>query len=646
MELIELKYNNYTDLEITSTKKPHGAHLIWEVSTSLIYMTDDDNPEILLASDDKGTTWDIVATRTYSIVGGWHDRANNKIYFVDGYRSVPGPAGQDFTSWYITTTKGSENVTEMGSHNDANGFIQVVDIVKIDADFYIYGTNYIDATHLRKGFWKWVNPNWVFQTGFEEVNQTVVDYGPASYVFVESTTDVYFWSKKDVNIITIYKWVIGGGGTLTTLKTFASGLYTFPTDYNQNGIAYDGTDKFYMVLNRIADGENVLVYYSIMAVDATELGIYDISLMLDRNTVSGVLEKGFHVSEYKVYQLQEHTTQLYLIAVPDTGEVIIAITDNFFITTTGKMFEYEDHINSLISVHIVHEIMANPYALVRLKKDEILIEENMVMKFIANYTTAGATAEDIIFEGKIKTFTDTPFQTVILAGLGEGDLNQKPTDDYTVDSDGLITTIITDDFNYITVGTLTDGADLGVITIAGEITAEFIFDIMAYFENFIWYLTPTGKLYFNNGSIDTTENLSEANKVFHATPIKARTEYNKIRVKGAYIDGVQKTSGWIENIASQQIIGVKDKSFDSGFLDTNALCTTTATNLLVRLGKTPKIIKFNLQDETIGFMQPGETITFEFASEGIIISSDQYLIQKVVYNNQDIGYYTITDELI
>ena len=252
----------------------------------------------------------------------------------------------------------------------------------------------------------------------------------------------------------------------------------------------------------------------------------------------------------------------------------------------------------------------------------------MVMKFIANYTSAGATAEDIIFEVKIISFTEKPFQTIVLDGLSKVDLDQKPADTYTVDSDGLITTIITDDFNYITVGTLTDGADLGVIIIGGEITAEFIFDTMAYFENFIWYLTPTGKLYFNNGTIDTTKNFTESSKIFRITPIKARNEYNKIRVKGAYVDGVQKTSGWIEDLQSQQVIGIKDKSFDLGFLDTNALCTTTATNLLVRLGKTPKIIKFNLQDETIGFMQPGETITFEFASEGIIISSGQYFAES------------------
>ena len=479
------------------------------------------------------------------------------------------------------------------------------------------------------------------QTTGDQWNAKDYDMSPGVVV---SGFDWFLYWHEDNNNTELWKYEIANNGW-TKMETSAAGL-KLPTNKSQQGIAYDGTDILYFVLYDMGDSKYYLYSYAITSDTLTKLGEHNISLMLDRNTASGVLEKAFHVSEYKIYQLHENIQQLHLISIPATDAVIIAITDNFFITTTGKMFEYEDQINSFITVDIVHELMEAPMAIATQKKDEIPIAKNMVMKFIANYTSAGATAEDIIFEGKIISFTENPFQTIVLEGLSKVDLDQKPADTYTVDSDGLITTIITDDFNYITVGTLTDGADLGVIIIAGEITAEFIFDTMAYFENFIWYLTPTGKLYFNNGTIDTTKNFTESSKIFRITPIKARNEYNKIRVKGAYVDGVQKTSGWIEDLQSQQVIGIKDKSFDLGFLDTNALCTTTATNLLVRLGKTPKIIKFNLQDETIGFMQPGETITFEFASEGIIISSDQYLIQKVVYNNQDIGYYTITDELI
>ena len=37
--------------------------------------------------------------------------------------------------------------------------------------------------------------------------------------------------------------------------------------------------------------------------------------MLDRN--SATQEKAFHETEFKVYQIQSNTQQLYLIAVPD-----------------------------------------------------------------------------------------------------------------------------------------------------------------------------------------------------------------------------------------------------------------------------------------------------------------------------------------
>ena len=57
---------------------------------------------------------------------------------------------------------------------------------------------------------------------------------------------------------------------------------------------------------------------------------HDICLMVDRNTASGVLEKGFHISRAEIYQLHPNSQhQLYLIAVPNVTLPIVAITDNF-----------------------------------------------------------------------------------------------------------------------------------------------------------------------------------------------------------------------------------------------------------------------------------------------------------------------------
>ena len=54
--------------------------------------------------------------------------------------------------------------------------------------------------------------------------------------------------------------------------------------------------------------------------------------MLDRNTVPGVMEKAFHLTEDKIYQLHPYAKhQLYYIAKLDTTGTIKGITDNFII---------------------------------------------------------------------------------------------------------------------------------------------------------------------------------------------------------------------------------------------------------------------------------------------------------------------------
>jgi hypothetical protein len=221
-----------------------------------------------------------------------------------------------------------------------------------------------------------------------------------------------------------------------------------------------------------------------------------------------------------------------------------------------------------------------------------------------------------------------------------------PLGNYTKDTDGLISQLIIDYCDYITEGTLTDGADLGTVPLGGRMTLELILDHLASIENWVWYLTPTGQLYFNNGTVDTLENFTEDSDIYNALPTKSRATYNKVKVTGAYIGGVLKTSDWIDDLESQQAIGINKFEVSMGFLNTDALCTTAATNLLARLGKVPKEVNFNHQDSDVGFMQPGETITFEFVGEGVSIPSDQFIINAVVYDHLSIGNYDISDELL
>ena len=83
-----------------------------------------------------------------------------------------------------------------------------------------------------------------------------------------------------------------------------------------------------------------------------EVAKHDVCLMVDRNTAAGVLEKGFHISENKVYQLHPNAPhQLYLISTANSDALFIAITDNYLMNSDGDMFQFtinDDFIYKLI----------------------------------------------------------------------------------------------------------------------------------------------------------------------------------------------------------------------------------------------------------------------------------------------------------
>lgn len=254
--------------------------------------------------------------------------------------------------------------------------------------------------------------------------------------------------------------------------------------------------------------------------------------------------------------------------------------------------------------------------------------------------------EEIVFEGFIEKLGQHHFQQIGLISPAKQDLEEKPSGDYSGRSDEILTSLLTDYFGYITKGTFSVGTAMGTITFGGNMTMEVILDELAMFEDWVWYITPTGVLYFTNGTTDSTRNFNEISPIFGINPHKFRSEYNKIKVNGAYIDGVQMVSSWQEDLESQQKIGIKKREIDFGFIDTVALCNTTATNVLNRLGTVPQEVTFNHKDDTVGFIQPGETVTFEYAQPGMTISSDQFIINKIALNKVGVTIYRISSDLL
>jgi len=56
-------------------------------------------------------------------------------------------------------------------------------------------------------------------------------------------------------------------------------------------------------------------------------------------------------------------------------------------------------------------------------------------------------------------------------------------------------------------------------------------------------------------------------------------------------------------------------------------------------------VKFTIKDTTKGYVQVGETITFEYATSGKKVSSAQFIITSATINKYGDIRYTIVSEL-
>jgi len=840
---------------MTEYVAPVSNYLLWEI--------DADNDKLLCvpligsidevhSTENGGLDWTKEIDRGNSgFRVGWHDKTNEKIYLMEK------PAVGNVTTGFIDYSTWA--TITWTSHNGDLG----VDLAGEGGDIFIRDGNIeaVVSSGAQLDARRYNNP-W-FSIDVQADAITYIGMG------VVIGTVYYFWGDEDAaNTINMYKF---DGATITPLDTIAA--TSRPTGIGTLGgysMAYDGSDIIYFTCKDDGTGDLYLYSYSITGDVITKLGFQNIVLMADRNTATGYKEKGYQITGNDIYQLHESIPyQLHKIAVPAfaSGFNSFAMTDNFLYSIDGtpklEVWKYEDQINNLLSVDIIHEIMEAPLASVTLKKDLIPIENGMVMKFIDNYTSsvppilyrgtynfkdevdgttdtditfitsasgtdtgreasivasndghkkvmklicngdngtyarwfsntltgesgdiyielwikyidngvgvhgvriqneapvdivylflnsadnflkayygngaggnvtvstaiptdtwthikinvntatnkqslwvngvilingenlvvdrtatsltnlqfrveagAGANAleyyidaigfdwdtdydvgdnlrvageEKVVFEGVIFYHTDTLGQTIDLRSLAEKDVDARPSGDYSGRSDEIITSLLSDYCSYITKGTFSVGTAMGTITFGGEKKLGTILDELAYFENWIWYLTPTGVLYFNNGTVDILENFTEADNVHFTKPRRPHEVYNKIKVKGSYVDGVQVESEWKEDLELQQKIGINHRTFTFSFLNTIALCNIAANNLLTRLGKVPIIVNFVHQDVTIGFMQPGQTITYEFNRGGIVVSPDQFGINEIIYIEQSVGTYDVSDELL
>jgi hypothetical protein len=623
-------YKNYTNLSITSAKKPYNNSLFWEHSTYGLLLVDSTSQDKLLISTDKGDNWtdiDLTGATTKKIQAGWLDGNDLWLVTCDNPDNV-------FTVIYVELDN-SNNVVDVGdSANQDAGTVYAMDIFDISGTKYICALDDDSATS---------TTGISFYTsgamGVPDLRLTTPGISETSYGVVVGTD---YWCLNEIGTnLNVMKY--DPGVSLTVPDLIAN--YRVNSDRGKAWMAYDGSNILYALIEKTADSTNWIATHNISGGSFELQEENDIIMMLNRNSSSQ--EKGFHITEYKVYQLHSKLAfQTHLIAKPDTGEVIVGITDNYLITTTGKMFEYEDVEAYVMECLVRRGSREVPSGTISLSTYSL--EAGMLIRIEDMFTTATVSASQIIFEGFIETFSQGYPQAAILISPAQKDLEEEfPSGEYSGRTDEIIVSLIAAHCDYITGGTMSNGMAMGTIEFLGDKSFREILDEFALQDDFIWYLTPTGELYYNNGTVDSGENFTASSSIWDVRKTYGMRAINYVDIKGGFVSGSQVSGTVAEDTADKRLHGRIPYERTFSHLDLAAQCTSTNTNILARLGTQPIIVPFTHVDTTVGLIQEGETVTFEYNVTNPNISSDQFLILSSIYNaKQGKASYRISDQVI
>lgn len=236
----------------------------------------------------------------------------------------------------------------------------------------------------------------------------------ASQMMVKSATETYFlwaWSDENVEI-----WCYNNtGGTIIEVCDCGAGT-ELPATIDKRTITYDNSDVISFTL--FYDPDYYYCTYSIGGDTFTKKGEYDIILMLDRNCdtsndIGFNTEKGFSLTEDKVYQISKSRGNLWLISVQDFDDVIIAISDTYLITDAGTLYKYQDMMPYIVEWWVDHPKEDYPVAEVLLRSNYINVAKNMLMQLIGYYTANGNA---MYYKHSPDSFNDETPKVITIAG--------------------------------------------------------------------------------------------------------------------------------------------------------------------------------------------------------------------------------------
>jgi len=332
---------NYSNTNYTFTHAPANNHLIVETPLAIYYVSTDNRLQLWKYTIATHTDA-LITTRSVFIQAIWYDRTNGVLWCGDGSDLC----GGFLFSWKVTIA--TDTVTPISTFSDLPRAYSVGDLFIIGANTYMIcgiGTGAI----------------YVFDVDTDPFVQKDLD--ATGYVYISFGvvigTDFYcFGDNTFTSTIGIIKYE-SATSTIIPLDSIVG--YSMTSTKALRGLAYDGNDTIYFILNKDADSKNYLCTYSIVGDVITDTGIeYNVSLMLDRNSLTTNpicfnTEKAFDVSidaNYcaKVYQISKGRSHLNAISQLQlgVGDSIVAVTDTYLIVNnsgTIELWQYVDFIS-------------------------------------------------------------------------------------------------------------------------------------------------------------------------------------------------------------------------------------------------------------------------------------------------------------
>lgn len=486
---------------------------------------------------DKGANWSTVTDRNnWYPTGISHDRTNNFLRIICNF---PG-TGDRFE--YVTIDLSDDTVVQVLT-------LEVLGSeTLLSYDCFMVGAKVYALCRHKTGLA--VDSIYIYEITSSPavlIDSLVYDnISDPSWVVVVGT-DVYFYFFKTGDNIHLFKFD-ENAGTISHVKD--CGVNTDSPSQSLRTIAYDGSDILYFILTE--SGTNYLYTYSIATTTLTKLSGYSIAIQLNRNTATGVLEKGFHLSEDKIYQIPtNYTGMLNLISTFDFTDTIIAITDRFVMCAGGEMYEYVDKIDSILEGMIFHSRNNYPYLQMKFNSDNIVFAPQQFVQIIGTYV---ANDSDKLFYGTYN-FGDEADGTSGTAIEFVDYVSTAATTSIVAVEDG---------HRKVLKQTNIGGSDTfyGGITQSNECTIEFRIKPVELDKSFHVYIREDGDIMvyiaFSGTDIDYFDNLVavEAIDSFGSQWYRFRVNVHNDDTWDLYIDGVEIATGITTYNANSMTLGI------------------------------------------------------------------------------------------